>query len=66
MPSRSAILQEINAGGPASHDFVRRKYLAKLHDHTRRDTILYASNWAHSPPLPPPRRYRSIAKTYWA
>lgn len=51
MPSWGDILQEINSNEPVSYDFVRRKYMAMLHDHTGRDTILYASNWTQPSPL---------------
>lgn len=47
MPAWGDILKEINgqAPDPAAADNVRRKYLTQLHHHTKRDIILYASNW---------------------
>ncbi len=48
MPLWGNILQEVSNSphvSPARVDVVRRKYLKKLHDHTKRDIILYASNW---------------------
>jgi len=49
MPTWSGILAELQqaiaAGDPGAFDHVRRKYLALLHQHTRRDTILYATAW---------------------
>ncbi len=57
MPSWSGILKELQEtqkkGQPPPFDFVRRKYLKKLHNFTKRDTILYASSWASKPALPP-------------
>lgn len=43
MPTNAEIQQEIIRARNQSQDFVRRKYLKQLHDHTGRDTILYAS-----------------------
>lgn len=34
-------------------DFVRRKYLKKLNDYTKRNTILYAAGWLQKPTAPP-------------
>jgi hypothetical protein len=47
MPTWSDILYEIASMGNdmARWDFVRRKYLTTLHLHTKRNTILYATNW---------------------
>ena len=50
MPIWSGILGELDEtrrarGGAADFDGVRRKYLRKLHEHTGRNTILYASGW---------------------
>lgn len=53
MPTWSAIGQEIRntlKDGKPSCDAVRRKYLADLHLHTRRNVILYATKW--TPPDP--------------
>ena len=62
MPSWGEIAQEINAFDPnvvltpglSKLDYVRRKYLVKMHAHTGRATILYASKWtAPSAGVPP-------------
>ena len=58
MPTWSEILKELQGnqaqgGQPPSVDFMRRKYLRKLHEITKRDTILYASCWTSKPELPP-------------
>lgn len=34
-------------------DPIRRKYLAELNKHTKRNTILYASNWTQEKDIPP-------------
>lgn len=34
-------------------DLIRRKYLGELHKKTGRNTILYATNWIQSKPIPP-------------
>ena len=49
MPIWSEILRELAEttvqGGAPNFDGVRRKYLAALHEHTRRNVVLYASGW---------------------
>lgn len=49
MPTWGEILEELKkeqeGGNPLPYDKVRRKYLAKLSDHTGRETILYATRW---------------------
>ena len=49
MPIWSEILAELAStqenGNPPDFDGVRRKYLAEMHPHTRRNVILYASGW---------------------
>lgn len=48
MPIWSEILKELQNredGLPPDFDGVRRKYLAALHAHTKRNVILYASSW---------------------
>lgn len=51
MPIWSEILRELaeTASGGSAPDFdgVRRKYLAALHSHSRRNVVLYASGWLH-------------------
>ena len=44
MPSWNELLSEIKAAGSA-HDVIRRKYLTKLHDLTKRNVIVYYSGW---------------------
>ncbi len=44
MPNWSQILEEVTAAG-STHDVVRRKYLAAVHDLTGRNVILYYSGW---------------------
>ena len=39
------IQQEINNKNPAPLDTIRRKYLAKIHQHTKRNVIAYYSGW---------------------
>ncbi len=59
MPTWSGILSEIQAevakGNPSAFDVVRRKYLAALAEHTKRNVILYATKWTqpgdHDPNL---------------
>lgn len=57
MPIWSEILAELgetqNPPGNPDYDAVRRKYLAKLHQHTGNATILYASGWLQSSNAPP-------------
>ncbi len=50
MPTWGEILQEVQAsaqerGGAPDFDGIRRKYLANLHALTKRDTIIYYSDW---------------------
>jgi len=51
MPDWNEILDEIVAMG-STHDVVRRKYLARLHDATKRNVIIYYSGWLQKPALP--------------
>jgi hypothetical protein len=57
MPTWGQILREhveyFQAEKKPPFDFVRRKYLAKLYEHTKRDTILYATAWTQKPDTPP-------------
>lgn len=55
MPTWGEILAEIQDsasanGGRPNYDLVRRKYLARLHDLTGRDTILYSTDWLTGKP----------------
>ena len=54
MPTWSEILNELNKtagqGRPPQFDAVRRKYLTTLYNHTKRETILYASKWTQPAP----------------
>jgi hypothetical protein len=49
VPTWSEILGELNGAlptqGPGAFDHVRRKYLVLLSNHTKRNTILYATKW---------------------
>ena len=57
MPTWGKILAELNRSstpaGTPDYDGVRRKYLAQLHNLTGRATILYATAWLESRPIPP-------------
>ena len=57
MPIWSEILAELgrtqNQGTPPDFDGVRRKYLLGLHQHTKRNVILYASGWLQKEEVPP-------------
>ena len=56
MPSWSGILNELNENRtfdiPPDFDGIRRKYLAALHQHTKRNVILYASGWLQETAAP--------------
>ena len=56
MPTWGEILKEhaeyFEKEGKLPFDFVRRKYLSKLHDYTKRNTILYATAWTQKPDAP--------------
>ena len=55
MPIWSEILKELGKtkiNGRPNYDHVRRKYLVALHQHTKRDVILYASGWLQKPDAP--------------
>jgi ClpP class serine protease len=53
MPNFTALLKEISEtpaqGNNSGADIVRRKYLAKLHDHTGRNVIAYYSGFLSKP-----------------
>jgi len=51
MPSWHGIHNEIKQKG-SIYDVLRRDYLAKLHDYTKRNTILYYSGWLQKPKAP--------------
>ena len=56
MPIWSEILKELiesQQDGPPDIDAVRRKYLGRLHNHSGRNVILYASAWLQRPEAPP-------------
>jgi ATP-dependent protease ClpP protease subunit len=44
MPNWNQLLNEIKAAG-SMHDVIRRRYLAKLHELTGRNVIIYYSGW---------------------
>lgn len=48
MPNWTAVLRELDKNGQAL-DNVRRKYLKKLHVHTKRNIICYYSGWLQYP-----------------
>jgi len=53
MPRWGEILKELKDYEKESpFDFIRRKYLKKLEQHTKRNTILYASNWTQTKNVP--------------
>jgi hypothetical protein len=54
MPTRGEIQEDIVRRKSTSQDDVRRKYIAELSDHTRRDTIVYASAFTSKGPAVPP------------
>lgn len=45
MPTWGEILEELRRDGENPFDRVRRRYMAKLYDYTKRETILYATRW---------------------
>lgn len=57
MPIWSEILRELSntatQGRAPDFDGVRRRYLAALHNHTRRNVVLYASGWLQKADAPP-------------
>ncbi|MEO1189437.1 MAG: S49 family peptidase, partial [Pseudomonadota bacterium] len=50
MPPWNSILNEVKATG-STHDVIRRKYLKKLSQLTRRNVITYYSGWLQKPQL---------------
>jgi len=48
MPNWNAMLNEVSAIGSA-HDVLRRQYLQKLHEETKRNVIIYYSGWLQRP-----------------
>ena len=48
MPIWHGILNEIAQSG-STHDLIRRKYLAKISEKTKRNTIIYYSGWLQKP-----------------
>lgn len=48
MPNWNQILSEITQAG-STYDSVRRRYIAKLHEQTDRNVILYYSGWLQKP-----------------
>lgn len=51
MPDWNEILNELITKG-STHDVVRRKYLAKLYNITKRNIIIYYSGWLQKPGIP--------------
>jgi len=54
MPNRSDIQNEILNYKNSGQDVLRRKYLTALHNHTKRDTIVYSSAYANGVSGVPP------------
>lgn len=51
MPNWNEILNEIKEAG-STHDVIRRRYLAALHELTGRNVIIYYSGWLQKPGFP--------------
>lgn len=51
MPNWNQLLDEIKATGSV-HDVVRRRYLLKTHQITKRNTIIYYSGWLQKRGMP--------------
>ncbi len=64
MPAWGQILKEaselLQSQGPQTYDYLRRKYLGLLQQHTRRNVVLYTSRWTQTPSIPP--EFVSIAE----
>lgn len=52
MAAWNEVVNETKAAG-TTHDVLRRKYLRKLSQHTKRNTIIYYSGWLQKPHLLP-------------
>jgi len=50
MPNWHEILGELKEAG-STHDVIRRKYIKKLSDYTKRNVIIYYSGWLQKPEL---------------
>lgn len=44
MPNWNQLLDEVKAAG-SMYDVIRRRYMAKLHKHTKRNILIYYSGW---------------------
>ena len=51
MPNWNQLLDKVRAAG-STHDVIRRRYLAKVHKITGRNTILYYSGWLQKGNIP--------------
>ena len=64
MPTWGEILKEIQAyleqEKKPPFDYIRRKYLLALQQHTNRNTILYATSWTQPKNIPTPSHLVSI------
>ncbi len=60
MPTRESIQQEIERLRGAGQDKVRQKYLKRLHQKTKRDTVIYFSSYNTQRPFPVPPQALSI------
>jgi membrane-bound ClpP family serine protease len=45
MPNWNEVLAELQANNRSAHDHLRLKYLQKVHEHTKRNVLLYYSGW---------------------
>src|SRR5688500_18813357 len=50
MPAWNELLNETKEAGSV-HDVIRRRYLRRLSEHTKRNTIIYYSGWLQKPHL---------------
>lgn len=51
MPSWHQILDEIRTTG-STHDVIRRRFLARLHEKTGRNVVVYYSGWLQKTDVP--------------
>jgi Serine dehydrogenase proteinase len=51
MPNWNEILTEIEGLNKGPHDLTRLKYLEKLHEHTKRNVLVYYSGWLQKPQI---------------
>jgi hypothetical protein len=51
MPNWNNLVNEVSAIG-SPHDVLRRRYIRKLHEETKRNVIIYYSGWLQKPGIP--------------